>query len=262
MNQRAIRRIPLLPAIAVSIAAFLWWLGLQFVFHETIYVNVFELFYQLVFLASLYVGLYALPSTGTSSAVGKALLLFGLGIGSWGVGSIIWVIYYNMILHVEVPYPSVADVFFLLLIPCMIAGVWQLLSIVQSRLRWQNLAESVGILALSCVLLFGVIYRPDVSSGLPDLAKLFNILHPLGDAILLVLTFMLWRYIGGKLKGLSLLLIIALLSQITADSLFSIQTTNETYANGGVPDLFWLTAGCFFLFFQIQLFNTFVAEHS
>src|SRR3989344_4122984 len=50
------------------------------------------------------------------SSIGKALVLISLGLLSWGVASIGW-LYYNVVLRVDVPYPSFSDIFFLLLIP-------------------------------------------------------------------------------------------------------------------------------------------------
>src|SRR6185436_12711456 len=50
---------------------------------------------------------------GWNSKVGRAVMLLSLGLITWGIGIVIW-LYYNIIMHVEVPYPSLADAAFIL----------------------------------------------------------------------------------------------------------------------------------------------------
>ena len=50
---------------------------------------------------------------GMESKVGKAIIFLSLGLITWGIGMVIW-LYYNIVLDVSVPYPSLADAAFIL----------------------------------------------------------------------------------------------------------------------------------------------------
>src|SRR3989344_6815050 len=51
---------------------------------------------------------------GLKSKVGSALFYTSLGLVTWGLGQMFWSVFYNIILKVEVPYPSLADVGYIL----------------------------------------------------------------------------------------------------------------------------------------------------
>src|SRR6185295_5953792 len=48
---------------------------------------------------------------GLKTAMGKAVFFIGLGILCWGAGEMIWS-YYNFVLAIPAPYPSLADLGF------------------------------------------------------------------------------------------------------------------------------------------------------
>src|SRR5437762_14123632 len=74
----------------------------------------YNYFYSFLFgLVPLIAGIIAMGRAhiwgNFRSAVGKAVFFIGLGIFCWGAGEAIWS-YYNFILHVAAPYPSLADI--------------------------------------------------------------------------------------------------------------------------------------------------------
>ena len=89
----------------------------------------FTLIYGSIFLSGAVIGIANAFRFGITSTVGKSLFSLGLGLLSWQIGLWIWV-YYNVVLNVEVPYPSLADFFFVFTFyPFLIFGCYNLLQL-------------------------------------------------------------------------------------------------------------------------------------
>src|SRR3989344_7647254 len=99
-------------AIALFLALSVWWVVLFFVFDA-------ELSSQNLYWAATYQllawwgGMYALASSrywgGFKSTMGRGIIFFGLGLVLQGFGQTIFSIY-TTVLHVDIPYPSIADI--------------------------------------------------------------------------------------------------------------------------------------------------------
>ena len=85
----------------------------------------------------------------------------------------------------------------------------------------------------------------------------FNILYPLGDAVLIAITWTILRHGGGKVKKCAVILSLGLLAQIAADIVFTYQTPRELYWNGGLADSLWALAGFLLSLAIINLYNNF-----
>ena len=90
-----------------------FWFGL-FITHTT--AGFYNYLYSFLFgLIPLVGGIVAIGRAhvwgGLKSAIGKAVFFIGLGILCWGMGEAIWS-YYNFVLNVPAPYPSLADLGF------------------------------------------------------------------------------------------------------------------------------------------------------
>src|SRR3989344_6462791 len=57
------------------------------------------------------------------SAVGRAVIYLSLGLITWGLGTYIYSGIYNLLLQIEVPYPSWADVGYVLALPFWAVGM-------------------------------------------------------------------------------------------------------------------------------------------
>src|SRR4051812_45188649 len=102
----------------------LWWLKINFLttsFEGEVYY--FNWFYGLIALTgSLYTIFFvARKWGGYKSVIGKSLIFISLGLLSQWFGLQIWT-YYNLILKIEVPYPSFADIGYFALIPFYTLG--------------------------------------------------------------------------------------------------------------------------------------------
>ncbi len=188
---------------------------------------------------------------GFKSAVGKAITFLSLGTLTWAIGMLIWN-YYIFIAKVEIPYPSLADVAFILSWPLWTMGFIQLsratgvkFALRKSKGKVLFVVIPLVVTLLSYYLLI-VVGRGGViewSSG--GLKLFFDLFYPIGDVVILTVALMLfslsYNFLGGRYKMAVLLLIVAFISNYFSDFLFSYTTTQETYFNGHFVDFLFAT---------------------
>jgi len=258
MTANSQHKLSMMPIMIVLVAAVIWdailWLMPE---KDTVWNFLFNICYATFFLYALFAGLYGAKVLGIKNSLGKAMLFLGLGAGAYGIATYIWV-FYNIVLHVDVPFPSIADAFFLLLSPLMAIGCWNLLGMLRSQVIRRHILESIGIFVAACVVIFGFVYKIEIAKSIPLLTNLINIFYPLGDVILISIAFIVWRTGGGKLHRGVMILVIGLLLQTIADSIFTLETSTSTYWNGGTSDAMWALAGFVFSLAMINLYNGFV----
>src|SRR6266496_5053862 len=118
----SIARIKIL--LLVYALVILWWFsiflrGIQ----ETTENYLFSLIYSVLPLGGGIIGfINARQWGGFASSLGRAVLFVSGGIFAWGIGNLIFG-YYNLVLGVPIPYPSIADSAFFLLYPLSAIGV-------------------------------------------------------------------------------------------------------------------------------------------
>jgi hypothetical protein len=174
---------------------------------------------------------------------GRAVLRnFGLAALFWGLAYIVWA-YYNLILTQSIPYPSLADAFFLLAYPLLGVGVWQLR-------EWQQIQNTRGFnrrlalfVVLATIAIFAFLNRPDVSPDLGLTKNLLNVAYSLGDVLLVSMAFV--GFSGGKIKKhLGLFTFAMFLAfQAIADFMFAYTNNNGSYWNGNFTDLLFGISG-------------------
>lgn len=234
----------MIPVIITLAFILIWNISLYFLPSHTTNANyLYNVGYALLYFIGAFAGIRTSLNISTKSTLGKTLLFLALGNASYGMGLVIWA-YYNMIAHVEVPFPSLADFFFLLcFIPAMAMGLIYLLRIYGTTLIKQYARWGIGLFALCGFIIFRYIMKPDLSADLPLLTRAFNIAYPLGDTMLLTGAILALLAGGGKLAKGVLILVIGFLFQVSADFLFAYRTTAETYWNGDVADLLYTFSG-------------------
>lgn len=166
----------------------------------------------------------------------KIFIYFGLAALSWGVATLIWT-YYNLILKVSVPYPSFADLFFLLSYPIFGMAMWSLHESYNALVTPKTVRESIIIVVVSAMVIFAFLNRPDLSPDLGLTKNLLNVAYSLGDVLLVAMAFIELR--GGqakKYRGLYLLIGFLLL-QAGGDFMFAYRNNAGLYWNGDVSDL-------------------------
>jgi hypothetical protein len=208
--------------------------------------------------------LFAIPFTGAligfnnaklwggfRSAVGKAILFLSLGTLTWAIGMLIWN-YYIFIAKVEIPYPSLADVAFILSWPLWTLGFIELSKVTGAKFALRENKGKVLFVVIPLVVVAASYYLLitvarggiiDWSSG--GLKLFFDLFYPIGDVVILIVALMLYslsfNFLGGKYKMAVLFLILAFVSNYFSDFLFSYTTTKETYFNGHLVDFLFAT---------------------
>src|SRR3990167_9452901 len=87
------------------------------------------------------------------SAVGRAIIFLSLGLISWGLGTYIFSGIYNFLLQVEVPYPSLADVGYIISLPLWVYGMVQLSRAMGATYGLKSSKGKVFLLIIPCFVI-------------------------------------------------------------------------------------------------------------
>ena len=169
-----------------------------------------------------------------------AWALIGVSALSWGLGEVAWS-YYELVLGRQVPFPSLADVGYLLAVPFAIAGVLyfpsapsRLTSLARTVLDGLLIAGSLLIISWATVL--GTVYRSGSDSVL---AQLISLAYPASDVVIATMIIILAARAPKTARLPLYLLAGGLLANLLADSGFAYLTTTNTYGPGSVVDAGW-----------------------
>ncbi len=250
------------------IAVIIFWIILQVAKQqEGVYNYLYSFFFSLIPLVGGVIGMTkAKLWGGFKSYVGKAVFFISLGLFMWGAGSMGWS-YYNLVAHIEAPYPSLADLGFAPSIFFYGLGAIYLSKATGAKFGLRNKAAKFFAFAAPLVILIGSYYvLVTVGRGgvlLPEgetpLKMVLDIAYPLGDfvslAVAVVISGLSFRYLGGRMKSSIISILLGLAVMYVADFIFSYTTTAGTFYNGDFGDLV-LTLGLFFLTFGVLGFTT------
>lgn len=248
--------------ILIYVFVIVWWFlihlrGIQ----ETNENYAFSLVYSIMPLGWGLLGfLNARRWGGLKSSMGRAMMFLSAGLFAWGVGNLIFA-YYNLVLQVAVPYPSLADAGFFLLYPLSAIGIMNFFRVTGASFALRKMSGKTALLIIPLSLIFlsyyllFVVARGGVITYEGDVLKLvLDIAFPVGDVVVVTLAavvyWLSYKYLGGKFRKPIVFIIVGFISTYFADFLFSYTTTTETYFVGKWVDLFYPTA---FLFISLGL---------
>lgn len=179
---------------------------------------------------------------GHKSILGKALILFTLGLLGQVVGQIIYS-YFALVKHIDAPYPSLGDVGFFGSVLLYIVAVLMLSKALGIHFRSGGKTQRVISIAAPLALLVGsyAIFLRDYQFDGSWLVTFFDFGYPLGQAVYISLALFMFvlsaRLLGGKMKNKILLLLLALSVQYIADFTFLYRFSKDLWYAGGVNDL-------------------------
>jgi diguanylate cyclase (GGDEF)-like protein len=168
---------------------------------------------------------------------------FAAGEFLFVVGDATWT-YYEEILKIESPFPSVADVAYLVAYVPITLG---LLAIVRARRPGNDTGSLID--ASIVTVAFGVgswifLIEPSIESGLTVMENAVTIAYPLADVLLIAVVAAL--AFGTETRAFSYRLIGASLTAlIVADTLFTVGTIGDWYGTGSPVDIGWILAYVF-----------------
>jgi hypothetical protein len=242
--------------LLVYLIACIWWLGIFLTGSvDTLANNSFGLILGFMPVFSGLYGLVLAKKWGLfTSAVGKAVTFLSLGLISWGLGTLIFSGYYNLYADVEVPYPSLADVGYVLALPLWTIGMVNLAKATGARYGLRG-SSGKSILLLVPVLVIVVSYYlllVVARGGTFDFSEsealqiIFDLLYPLGDVVILAVTTVVYglsyQYFGGKYKKAIYSILAGFVLMYFADFSFSYATSLETFYVGDWIDFLFTTS--------------------
>jgi hypothetical protein len=170
-------------------------------------------------------------------------LLLGLAMASWTFAEVVWG-YYALILDVEVPVPSWADVGYLSAIPLAVAAL-----VVHPatrgngtrKARWvfDGLVVATALLFLSWTLVLGPLWR---STDLSTWTGVVSLAYPFGDVVIVFFIVLAIRGMTGGDRLSLWCLLAALLAMALSDSTFTYLTEVAKYTSGSLIDAGWVAA--------------------
>lgn len=202
---------------------------------------------------------------GLSTTLGKAILLLGFGLFCWGLGETVWS-YYSYFLDVEIPYPSIADLFFAPSVFFYTLGTIYLARVTGARYSLNRVSSKfllvLAPLAALIITFYLIIVIGNDGELLSDKASLvgsiLDIAYPLGDAVSLSVALVVagfsFTYSGGLYRYDVASVLAGLALMFAADSYLSFSSTAGTAYSGDVGDLLF-TCAVFALTYGLLGFN-------
>lgn len=176
----------------------------------------------------------------------KIWLCFSLGMLLWFLGELGWAVY-TIVLNVEIPFPSIADVFWLSgYLPLFIALLFYV-EMFQRAISVRLFLIAGVIVAFMSALVFSFLMIPVLADASQQdfLMLSISLAYPGLDiflfleAVLGLLVFTVTKH-KGRIGLAWLFMNIAILSNVLGDMAFSYTTLNGTYYNGHLTELFFL----------------------
>ncbi len=186
---------------------------------------------------------------GLTSVVGKSSLALSMGTIAWAGGMIIWN-YYLFFTTVEVPYPSSADIIFILSWPFWSYGIWKLSEAIGIKFALRKMNKAFFIIPLTLIALSVYlsifVARGGITYENNAIKLFFDLFYPLGDIVILTVTasvyLVLRKFLGGVYKIPIMILFVGFLLNYLGDFIFVFTTSKETYFNGHIVDLLYTTS--------------------
>jgi len=243
----------------VYIVALLWWIEIFLTGARDTQQN--YLFGVLIGVLPLFGGIGGLilsSKWGTlSSAIGRSIFFLSLGLITWSLGTLIFA-YYNLVLLVEVPYPSLADAAYIISWPLWVVGVINLSKGTGAKFGLRSSRGKVLLFAAPLIAIVVSYYLLVVVArgGVFDFTEsgvvkiFFDLAYPIGDVVILTVATLIYglsfRYFGGQFKIPIYIILAGFILNYLSDFSFSYTTTLETFYVASWVDLLFLST-MFFL---------------
>ena len=163
-----------------------------------------------------------------------AWLAFGTAMVLWASGSIAWNAVYGG--RTTVPYPTFADILWLLWYPLMVVGIVLLIRHRIPRFELHRWMDGLAVTLLVLVLGFAVVIEPTVEHATQGtLAIIVDFSYPVLDVLLVGSVLGVFGLLGWHPDRMWIFIGLAIVATAGADAAFAVQQargvgTDETYA--------------------------------
>ncbi len=211
---------------------------------ENFYIIGDSLVAALALMAAL-VGFYAFRLHGFRSSQGKALFFVATGAFFWFLGEFTWGIY-EIVLAVEAPVGSTADVFWFIGYPMFLLGFYYIFRISSTTPNRKRLA----ILVPAVVIVFSLMVYlalPTLAASISVEEKMATAGYVIGDAFVLAgLMFTIACLWGSRFAKPWSIIFLSMAALTIADTFYS--SFFSVYETGNLIDVLWNTGYIFLAF--------------
>ena len=202
---------------------------------------------------------------GFKSSMGESIFFLSAGLLTWGIGTLVFA-YYNILLQVEVPYPSLADLFYIMSWPLWAIGMINLSRATGVKFQLKTAIGKIALFSVPILIailsyyLLIVVARDGVILYTPeDLLKVFfDLAYPIGDIIILTITLLVYvlsfKFLGGFFKWPILFILGGFVLNYLGDFSFVFTVTKETFFVANWVDFIY-TLTFFCIGFGVSLIN-------
>ncbi|HEX5762072.1 MAG TPA: GGDEF domain-containing protein [Solirubrobacterales bacterium] len=174
----------------------------------------------------------------------SAWLLIGLAVGFWAAAEVYWTAFIED--NPDAPYPSLADVGYLLFYPLAYAGLALLVRARAHQMDWRlwtdGLIAALGTAALGTAFVFDFVAGHATGT---TLEKAITLAYPLGDIALASLLAGVVALTGWRPGRTWALLLAALAAMAVADVAYTLQWTAGALPGGGWTEpIYLISAAC------------------
>ena len=171
--------------------------------------------------------------------VQNAWMIMTVAFIIYAIGDISWTIM-EIGFH-QTPFPSIANVFYLIFYPIFAISIYYLSRFSFTRSEKLKIFIDMEIIIITLGLIFWTfLIIPTLSNQENLFTAIVSVIYIVGDFLLL---FVLLRLLYSKVEenyGPALLLGMGILVLIFTDTIFAFQTLQKTYISGGLLDTGWI----------------------
>lgn len=167
--------------------------------------------------------------------VASSLSYLALGAIMFAIALYIWS-YYNLVLRVPIPHPSVDEAFFVVYPFLLTIGTVRLLRFYTGLLNWRVVIEAIIVFLLTAVPVTYFFIIPSISPDSVWIANFIIFAVVAGNSTLVSIVYLIVRIGGGRLRWLLSLYGVSYLMLIASQFTFQYRTGFNIYWNGDVSD--------------------------
>jgi len=189
-------------------------------------------------LAAACAGWWAASRTKGRTRVGWRFL--SLALASWSAGQATWS-FYELVLHREVPFPSLADLGYVAFIPLALFALLAFADPIPAGLRARSVLDGLIIATATFIMSWSFVLRAVLEAGGESvLAQVLALTYPAGDIVIATMIFFLAGRSQREGRAHWWLMGVGLLALSVADSGFALLTATGAYQTGSLIDGAWL----------------------
>jgi hypothetical protein len=243
--------------IFILLLIFLFCIISVFYYYSFGFIN-YEIATNLIFLIppflSVFGGIAAVRAFGIKNRHGKSFLFIALGLLFLFIGESLFAIF-QLVLHIN-PFPSIADIFYLLAYPLMLIGIFREIIFYQSVIKESYSVFISLMLIILSIIIFSIMIIPVLNNEGSVLSKIIASSYGVADILLIVgiayILIMIINIRGGRLFRAWLYILIATMFMLFGDIFFSYYSIQYT---ANIPqykqiDLLWIIS---YLMFTLGL---------